>query len=324
MSRKSFYFLCLAAISAYLIYKISVWGFDWPLFVASLWNLQPWWLGASIIATLLTYVTRAFRWQVLLNPLKSVAMGSLISINVLGFSAIYLVGRAGELVRPLWLTRQERVPWTASLATIIVERFLDTLMLLVLFGLALLVVQLPAAAEHTVTFMKNGAWLMLAASAAAMVFLFFFRSNVDRIVRYVPFQKVVSLMKNFAQGLSFLDRPSSFGLAIMHSVFVWIVIVLQFWFMLLGMNFHFSVSAATLVMVGAAIGSIVQVPGIGGGFQGGYIFCMMTFFAVPKEQAFATALIAWVSQYIPTVLVGAVYMVSHHLSLKDLRTATAE
>src|SRR4029079_12468038 len=105
---------------------------------------------------------------------------------------------------------------------------------------------------------------------------------------------------------------------------VWIVIVLQFWFMLLGMNFHFSVSGATLIMVGAAIGSIAQIPGIGGGFQAGYVFCMSTFFGVPTEQAIASSLIAWVSQYVPTVVAGGVYMISHGLSLKDLRTATAE
>jgi len=100
MSRKSLFFLGLAAISAYLIYRASAWGFDWSLFVSSLWNIQPAWLAASIVATLLTYVARAFRWQVLLNPLKPVSMGPLISTNVLGFSAIYLIGRPGELVRP--------------------------------------------------------------------------------------------------------------------------------------------------------------------------------------------------------------------------------
>lgn len=324
MSRKSLFFLCLAVVGAFLIYKLSAWGFDWSLFVSSLWNIQPGWIAASIAATLLTYVARAFRWQVLLNPLKSVRMGPLITTNVLGFSAIYLLGRAGELVRPLWLTRREHIPLTASVATIIVERFLDTMMLIALFGLALLLVQLPSAAEHTVTLMKNTAWVMVASSAGAMIFLFLFRSNIERIVRYIPFAKVASLLTNFSEGLSFLDRSRNFGLAIMHSVFVWIVIVLQFWFMLLGMNFHFSVSAATLVMVGAAIGSIAQVPGIGGGFQAGYVFCMTTFFIVPPEQAIATSLIAWVSSYVPTVVAGGLYMISHGLSLKDLRTATAE
>src|SRR5262245_5655261 len=167
MRRKSLFFLCLAAIGIYLLYQIGSWGFDWSLFVSSLWNVHPGWLAASVVATILTYVARAFRWQVLLNPLKTVPMGPLITTNFLGFSAIYLFGRPGELVRPLWLTRRAQIPLTASFATIIVERVLDTLMLIGLFGLALLLVDLPAAAEHTMKLMKNAAWIMVAGSGGA-------------------------------------------------------------------------------------------------------------------------------------------------------------
>ena len=324
MNRKLLFLLVLTVIIVLASYWLVGRDFSWPLFVSSLWNVQPIWLTASIVATLLTYVARAFRWQVLLNPVKSIRMGQLISTNVLGFSAIYLIGRAGELVRPLWLTRRERIPLTASVATILVERVLDTLMLIALFGWALFLVKLPSAAVQTITLMKNGAWLLVAGSIGGMIFLFFFRSNVERITRYVPIARLARLLRSFAEGLSFLDRGRSFGLAIAHSFLVWIVIVLQFWFMLLGTNFHFSISAATLVMVGAAIGSIVQVPGIGGGFQAGYAFCMTTFFIVPAEQAIATSLVAWVSCYVPTVLAGGLYMVSHGLSLRDLRTVPVE
>jgi len=324
MNRKLLFLLVLMVIIVLASYWLVGRDFSWPLFVSSLWNVQPIWLTASIVATLLTYVARAFRWQVLLNPVKSIRMGQLISTNVLGFSAIYLIGRAGELVRPLWLTRRERIPLTASVATILVERVLDTLMLIALFGWALFLVKLPSAAVQTITLMKNGAWLLVAGSIGGMIFLFFFRSNVERITRYVPIARLARLLRSFAEGLSFLDRGRSFGLAIAHSFLVWIVIVLQFWFMLLGMNFHFSISAATLVMVGAAIGSIAQIPGIGGGFQAGYVFCMTTFFIVPAEQAIATSLVAWVSCYVPTVLAGGLYMLSHGLSLKDLRAVPVE
>src|SRR4030095_13329252 len=288
MNRKSLFFLCLAAISIYLLYKLGSWGFDWSLFLSSLENVQPGWLAASIFATMLTYVARAFRWQVLLNPLKSIRMGALINTNLLGFSAIYLIGRPGELVRPLWLTRQARIPLTASVATVIVERVLDTLMLIALFGWALLVVQLPSTATHIITLMKNAAWVMVATSVAAIIFLFFFRSNVDRINRYVPFKKLHSLLKNFSEGLSFLDRRRSFGLALVYSAIFWMTIVLQFYFMLLGMNFNFTVSAATLIMVGAAIGSVAQLPAVGGGFQALYVFFMTTFFNIPAERAVAS------------------------------------
>jgi len=324
MKRKSFIFLCLAAIGVYLLYRLTAWEFDWSLFLSSLWNVQPWWLGASILAKLLTHVARAFRWQVLLNRMKSVSMGPLISTNVLGFSAIYLLGRPGEVVRPLWLTHREQIPLTSSAATIIVERVFDTFMLIAVFGVALLVVELPATAEHTLSLMKGKAWVIVAGSTAAMISLFFFRSNINRIVRFVPFAKVAALLKNFSAGLSFLDRSRTFGLVLVHTIVVWIVIALQFWFMLLGMNFHFSLSAATLIMVGATIGSVAQIPGIGGGFQAGYVFCMTTFFGVPAEQAIASSLIAWISQGVPTVLAGVLYMISHGLSLKDVRRATAE
>src|ERR1041385_3401902 len=155
MRRKLLFSLILTAVLLAALYRFTGWDFDWSLFASSLWNIQPVWLTASIVATFLTFVARAGRWQVLLNPMKSIRMGALISTNVLGFSAICLLGRAGELFRPIWLTRHEQVPLTASVATILVERFLDTLMLIALFGGALLVVKLPSAAENTIPVMKK-------------------------------------------------------------------------------------------------------------------------------------------------------------------------
>src|SRR3989442_6632005 len=207
-------------------------------------------------------------------------------------------------------------------STIIVERFFDSVMLILLFGWSLLFVHLPAAADDTLRLMKDAAWVMLIVSIGAIVFLFFFRSNIDRIVGFIPFDRIGRLLRSFSQGLSFLQRGSSLGWILFHSFLTWVLITLQFWTMMLGMNFRFSLEAATLVMVGAALGSIAQVPGIGGGFQAGYVFGMTTFFQVPAEQAIATSLVAWVASYVPTVAMAGYYMISHGLSLKDLRTHT--
>ena len=108
-------------------------------------------------------------------------------------------------------------------------------------------------------------------------------------------------------------------MTIMHSVMLWIVIALHFWFMLLGMKFQLSFAAGTLVMVGAAIGSIAQVPGIGGGFQAGLIFCLGTFFAIPAEKSAAASLVAWIFSIVPTVAIAGVYMLLKGLSFRDLR-----
>ncbi len=149
--------------------------------------------------------------------------------------------------------------------------------------------------------------------------MFLFRSNIDRIVDLIPFKKIGSLLHNFSEGLSFLQRGRSFGMAMFHSLVLWIAIALQFWFMMLGMRFNLTFAGATLVMVGAAIGTIAQIPGIGGGFQAGFVFCLGTFFAIPAEKALAASLVAWVFSYVPTVAIAAIYMMFSGLSWKELR-----
>jgi uncharacterized membrane protein YbhN (UPF0104 family) len=279
------------------------------------------WLIASIVTTFVTYALRAVRWQLLLKPLKHIHLDGLLSATLLGFSAIYLLGRPAELVRPAWVSRRERVPFGASLSIIVVERLLDFMILVLFFGLTLAVIELPLSVQAggPLGLMKSTAWLMLAGSSGAIIALFFFRSQVDRITAFVPFKRVASMLHNFAQGLAFLGSAGSFGVVLGHTVVIWVLIALQFWFMMLGMQFHFSVAAATLVMVFVAIGSTAQIPGIGGGFQAGFVFCLGTFFSIPAEKAIAASLIAWLVTYAPTVGVAALYMLFTGLSLKDLR-----
>src|SRR5688572_32746641 len=121
--------------------------------------MNPAWLAASIAVTMGTYWLRAIRWQILLAPLKAVRLRSLFSITIIGFAAIFLLGRAGEVARPLWLARREKVALTGSVATIVVERFVDAIMLIVAFVLALFIAEVPGSASPTLVLLKNAAWI---------------------------------------------------------------------------------------------------------------------------------------------------------------------
>lgn len=321
MNRKLLVALVLIVIGLIVAYRSQGWEFDWRMFFASFRDVHAGWLAASIVATFVTYWLRAIRWQVLLGPLKEIHFQALLTATLIGFSAIYVIGRAGEVVRPVWLTQRERVPFSASAATIIVERFLDMVMLVIMFAGSLLLIKFPpnAHAAEALLLMKKVAWVLIATSIATIFAMFLFRSNIDRIVGFIPFKAVGTLLHNFAQGLSFLAKARSFGITLVHTTILWLVIAAQFWFMMLGMKFQFSFAAATLVMVGAAIGSIAQVPGIGGGFQAGLIFCMGTFFAIPAEKSAAASLVAWVFSIIPTVAIAGIYMLFKGISFKDLR-----
>ena len=319
MSRKLLVLLALCAIVAIVAYRASGLNFDWVLFRKSFAGVNVWWLAACVIMTFATYWLRAIRWQVLLAPLRKLPVSELLAVTTVGFAAIFSLGRAGELARPVWLARREDVPLSGSIATIVVERALDIIMFTALLAIALIVVEVPAGSEKTLGVLKNGAWFISALVVAGAIVLVLIRTNAQRIVQLIPFKGIAGAVENFAHGLAFLQDRKTFFLVILHSAVLWIVIALQFWFLLLGTNSGFSIGAATLVMVAAGIGSVAMLPGIGGGFQAAISFCMTTLFQVPKEQATATSLIAWVVSYAPTIIVGAIYMAVKGISIRELK-----
>src|SRR5262245_30488857 len=114
MSRKLLLLLGLTVLVTVVVYPLMGGEFNWRLFFSTLRTLSPWWLSASVGITLLSYVIRAYRWQVLLAPIKRIRIQPLLSTTLLGFSAIYVLGRWGEVARPIWLSRREQVPMSAS------------------------------------------------------------------------------------------------------------------------------------------------------------------------------------------------------------------
>ena len=320
MSRKLLVLLALSLVGVIVAYRVWGWDFNWSLFASSLSGMKAGWLIASIVVTMVAYWFRATRWQILLAPLKAVPILPLLSITIVGFSAIFILGRAGEIARPLWLTRREKVAFTGSVATIVVERFLDAIMLILAFAIALFAAEVPSSSSSTLIVLKKAAWMIAAVAAASMIAMFVLRTHADWVVRRIPFRRVAHWMDTFLQGLSFLKSGKSLGMVLFQSTILWILLVLQWWFMLLGMNFTISAAIATLVMVGAGIGSIAQIPAIGGGFQAGYVFCMTEFLRIPLEQAVATSLMATVLSFAPTIAVSFLFMAGQGLSLRDLKT----
>jgi len=319
MSRKWFIFLVLCVIAAIVAYRAAGWEFDWSIFFSTIRNIHWGWLTMSVVVTVFTFVIRAFRWQELLKPIKKLGFGPVFTTTVMGFSAIFLLGRAGELVRPLWLARREKISVSASFATIIMERFLDSTMLIGIFAWALLTVKVSAESTHELALMKDAAWYIVIVSAGAIALLFLLRFNVELVVRYIPFRRVATLVENFGHGLSFLQNGRSFAMVVFHSVVMWIMIALQAWLTLKGMNFTLPFAATTLVMVGAAIGSVAQIPGIGGGFQVAFAFCMTKFFQVPAEAAISAAMIGYLANNLPTLATTIPCMLKDGLTIKEIR-----
>ena len=119
-------------------------GVDWSALGRALGGADPLPLIGLVLVTVAAYAARAWRWGDLLAPLGRVRHADLFSATIVGFACSLLVPRAGELLRPWLVSRRYPIPTSAGFATIIIERLIDLVTVLVLFALCLFVLPPPA------------------------------------------------------------------------------------------------------------------------------------------------------------------------------------
>src|SRR5512132_3596080 len=174
-------------------------------------------LVAGLFVTLMTYALRAFRWQFLLAPIGPTRFSTAFQTTVIGFAASFLLpARAGEVLRPYLLARREQLPPTAAFATIILERLLDLVTVLLLFGVFVLRVNPSSLAGDPALYarVKTGGLLAAAAATAGLVLLFVLAGHPERLGAWalkieavLPpklAQAVARLVESFAQGLAIM------------------------------------------------------------------------------------------------------------------------
>src|ERR1041385_1156044 len=112
---------------------------DWSQVGHTVANADPLLLIIAVLIISAAYFVRAFRWGALLKPLSAARFSDLFAATAIGFSAVFLVGRAGEFVRPVVLSmRDPDVRPSASLVTIVVERIYDMTAVALMFAINLI------------------------------------------------------------------------------------------------------------------------------------------------------------------------------------------
>ena len=228
--------------------------------------------------TALTYFIRAERWQYLLEPLGHTRFWVAFRTTVIGFAASFVLpARAGEVLRPYLLARQENLPATAAFATIIVERVLDlvaVLLLLALFFVALAGNE-ATAAPRLYQAVWLGAVILAPIGLGILVAMFVMAGHPERlhalvlrIERVVPkrlAQAIASFSGTFARGLVVVRRPSRLVLATAWSLVLWVVIAAQIWVAGQAFSIVFPFSGSFLVTAMVVVGVALPTPGGVGG-----------------------------------------------------------
>lgn len=316
-------------------------GFDWGRFGATLRSLDPGFYALAILFIILSYLGRAVRWEVMSRPLG--ASASLLRLTVsttIGFTAVLLLGRPGEFVRPWLIARDTRTAFTSQLAIWFFERVYDLLIVILFFGYGLIHLArggLVGKAGPELKFvLSSGGAVALAGAGICLACIFALRflsptqrqgliGLLDRLPTALA-NRLKPLADNFMEGAAASCDGKLQGLVLLYTLLEWLVIAGCYWalFQAFPVTRHFSFSdvAATVGLV--SFGAIVQLPGIGGGMQVAAIAVLTQIFGLGLEDATSVAILLWVTTFWLVLPVGVGLAIREGLSFGSMRTLSEE
>jgi uncharacterized protein (TIRG00374 family) len=295
------------------------------------------WLIPGVLVYFLGVWVRSWRWHYLLRPLKAISTLKMFPIVTIGYMGNNIYpARAGEILRAVILKRHEQVPISASLATIIVERVFDGVVML-----AFVFLNLPELARLTAdsgfvgSIQTLALWGSVAFIGALLVFLLaaMFPERVEKLTdlvvsRVVPEryrERLMDLVGRFLGGLEALRSPRDVLMVFFTSVLIWLLETAKYWFVMHA--FPFEVSFFTLMLMNGIVNlatTIPSAPGYIGTFDAPGI-AVLTASGVARASAAAYTLVLHAALWFPITALGAYYFLREGLEWsQDMEKLKAE
>ena len=341
MKKKQLIFglVALAALAVFAIWVRNKIHFDFGVFRSQLaladWRLIALGVGCIYVA----YVFRALRWEFLLRHNKPVRPLSLLGTQVMGFTAIALIGRVADPVRPYLVSKKTGLPVSNQVAVYIVERLFDAGTMALIFSSAILLsMGFGAALPHPELVKKAGVWGMLGTLAGA-AFLVAVRFAGNVVAAF--FERTLGVLskkigeaaghkiREFRTGLDTMRSFGDFCIATGLSIGMWLLIAGAYLVTMRAFVADPQLAAMTpakcvLLMVVSGVSSVVQLPVLGWFTQIGLVATAISqFLDVRPEPATACAALLLLVTFLSVVPFGLIWAQFEHVSLRKV-TAESE
>ncbi len=298
----------------------------------SIVTADPVWLALALAMMFLNLAIRALRWQYLLAPLGGATFGNAFQATAVGFAASsVLPARAGEVIRPYFLARREGKSATGAFATIVLERLLDLIAVLVLlgtFGFAFGGAARATNPQGVALVMWTGAAAGVV-SAIGLAVLFLLAGDpvrlgraVHRLGRVIPASLaagVARFTEKFATGLGAIRRPGRLAGALLWSFPLWLSIDAGIWAVSRAFGFLVPFTGAFLIVPLLVLGVAVPTPGAIGGFHEAFRLGVTSFYGVGNDEAVGAAIVLHLFSIGPALLLGLYFAAQAGLSVGGLR-----
>src|SRR5882757_3329241 len=292
---------------------------------AAIRSANPLYILLGIALIYLCFALRALRWQIFQRNLGKAEFWSIYRMTLAGFAAVFVLGRAGEPVRPLLISRKAKIPVADTFGIYVLERLFDFASSAVIAALGLF---LYASQEHA----DGPAGVLLAAGVAGTIaFLAYLRLHgggmVERrlkgwVTAHGWRASVAKIVLGFVRGIQTIRTWRDLIESVFLSVIHWYFVALVYLFVSHGFGGRLSlltVGDCLLLLAITLVGSILQLPTVGGGAQALAIFAYTQVFGVEKEAAVAAALMLWLVTFASCGFAGIPLLIREGFSFGQLR-----
>ena len=324
--RRALPWLVFAALVAFIVYKLHTTHFNGAAFAESVKTAD---FRLVAVAVLLIYsnnVLRAFRWAIFLRPayratgrhgtgVARTPWYKLIGTQFIGFAGLAVLGRLGELVRPILVARRTGLPFPSQVALVTVERVFDLGAFGTIFALNLSF----SPSLQALPYLHKAGYTIAGLTVAIVVFVLAVRLAGELIARSTA--ALVGMVSKpagvlcaekilgFRNGLNVIGSFGDFAWAAALSFALWLTVTAAYVLTLRAFAppVHLLRVSEVIVLMGFSIaGSALPIPG-GSGAWAGNTFALGTLFAIPPALAASAGLMVWLVTTISVIPAGLVF-----------------
>jgi len=298
-------------------------GTDWTHVGNTLASAHPLWIIGGCGAVLAAFAIRALRWVWLLRPVAAVPVSAALSATAIGFaSGVVLPLRLGELVRPALLGRRTGIGFGPALSSVVVERLLDMLVIVLCFLALSMLFPLPGAA-------RTGARGLAAATASGFALLILAQRHrataeswLEGLLRHLPERVSAPARRTIAgllDGCKALGDPGALAIVLGLSVLLWAAAALMYLCAIRALDLPMPAipGALAVMVIVTAFVFLPQAPGLVGTWQAGCVVAL-GLFGVPRDQAVGYSLLTWLTAMLVQLAAGGFFLAREELSWHDL------
>ncbi len=303
--------------------------FKWPEVWQALRTARYYWIIPGVLVYMFGVWARTWRWHYMLRPFKSVRLTRLFPVVCIGYMGNNIFPfRAGEVLRSWVLKQTEDIPISGSLATVLVERVFDGLVMLLFVFIALpFATNIPDVYRTWVVgfSLMFGVALIVIMLIAARPDLTrrFYDGIASRVIPPHFRAPVGELIDKFVFGLTSLRSGRDVLMIFATSVVIWLAETMKYWFIMHA--FDFETSFFILMLMNGVVNlftSIPSSPGYVGTFDAPGIEILTVAGGINRQIATAYTLVLHVALWLPITLLGLYFFYREQLQWSDIKRAS--